>query len=350
MAAGSLCASANSSGNHNFNSVWCNNDRQFYTSKESDVQNPPIRIKTSIEAKNFSSEEGPRGEEVIIRAYGRTPCDKHDKVYECCNDLVSEKLELSSCKEIIRILHEEIQEVSSLYKLHVNKVNKDSSDNEINNPTVNVNWTYHSTHRGKFPRLSRRNPRQLPLQTSNQFAPPTNLNVDNVCPNMSVINKFTVPAVVQDQAISHKNNSARSRNNKVLIVGDSHARLCATKIKSEINSSFSVQGIVKPGAGAGAIVNTPNSEIENLTKNDVIILMGGANDIAKNDSKTAMRHIRNFINTNSHKNIVVVSVPHRCDLMQSSCVKSEIKSFNRKLLKHNKAHQHVSLLKVRSER
>jgi len=167
----------------------------------------------------------------------------------------------------------------------------------MNNQTVNENWTYHSTHRGKFPQLSRRNPRQLPLETSNQFAPQTNLSVDNVCPSRSVINKFTVPVVVQDQAISRKNNSARSHNNKVLIVGDSHARLCATRIKSEINSSFSVQGIVKPGAGTGAIVNIPNSKIENLTKNDVIILMGDANDIAKNDLKTAMRHIRNSINT-----------------------------------------------------
>jgi len=97
-------------------------------------------------------------------------------------------------------------------------------------------------------------------------------------------------------------------------------------------------------------VTTPNSEIENLTKNDVIILVGGANDIAINDSKTAMRHIRNFINTNSHTNIVAVSVPHRYGLMQSSCVNTEIKSFDRKLLKHTEAHQHVSLLKVSSER
>jgi len=45
-----------------------------------------------------------------------------------------------------------------------------------------------------------------------------------------------------------------------------------------------------------------------------------------------------------------VSVPHGYDLMQSLCVNSEIKSFNRKLLKHTKAHQHASLLKVSSER
>jgi hypothetical protein len=41
-----------------------------------------------------------------------------------------------------------------------------------------------------------------------------------------------------------------------------------------------------------------------------------------------------------------VSVPHRHDLIQSSCVNSEVKSFNRKLLKHTKAHQHVSILEI----
>jgi hypothetical protein len=36
--------------------------------------------------------------------------------------------------------------------------------------------------------------------------------------------------------------------------------------------------------------------------------------------------------------------------MQSSCVNNEIKSFNRKLLKHVKAHQHVSILEISDDR
>jgi hypothetical protein len=177
--------------------------------------------------------------------------------------------------------------------------------------------------------------------------------------NSATMNKnFTIPVIVQGQALTSKNNNVRTqiskpphrRDNKLLIVGDSHARLCATKVKSKIKGSFDDMGIVKPGAGAGVLVNTANSDVANLTKSDVIILCGGSNDIAKNDSKTAMRHIRNFINSNSHTNIVLVSVPHRYDLMQSSCVNNEIKSFSRKLLKHAKAHQHVSILEISDDR
>ena len=101
----------------------------------------------------------------------------------------------------------------------------------------------------------------------------------------------------------------------MLIIGDSHTRLCATNVKSEIKGNYDIQGLVKPGAGAGILVNTAKSDITNLTKNDVVIFCGGANDVAKNNSETALRHIRNFIKSNNHTNIFLVSVPHRHDLI-----------------------------------
>jgi predicted phosphodiesterase len=66
-----------------------------------------------------------------------------------------------------------------------------------------------------------------------------------------------------------------------LITGDSHTRLCATNVKSEIKDNYNVQGLVKPGAGAGILVNTANSDITHFTKNNVVILCRGANDVAK---------------------------------------------------------------------
>jgi hypothetical protein len=136
------------------------------------------------------------------------------------------------------------------------------------------------------------------------------------------------------------------RDHKVLIIGDSHTRLCATNVKSEIKDNYDAQGQVKPGA----LVNTANSDITNLTKNDVLISCGGANDVAKNNSKTALMHIRNVIKSNNHTSIIVVSVPHRYDLMQSSCVNNEIRSFNRKLMKNVRAYQHSSILEMLSDR
>ena len=116
-------------------------------------------------------------------------------------------------------------------------------------------------------------------------------------------------------------------------MGDSHTKHCATNVKSEIKDNYNVQGLVKPGAGAGILVNSANSEIESLTKKDVVFLCGGANDVSKNNSKTALRHIRNIIKTNNHTSIILVSAPRRYNLTKSSFVNNEIKSFNRKLMK-----------------
>ena len=91
---------------------------------------------------------------------------------------------------------------------------------------------------------------------------------------------------------------------------------------------------MKPDAGVVILVNSANSEIASLTKKkDAVVLCGGANDVSKNNSKTAQKHIRNYIKTNNHTNIILVSAPYRYDLMKSSCVNSEIKLFNRELMK-----------------
>ena len=97
----------------------------------------------------------------------------------------------------------------------------------------------------------------------------------------------------------------------MLIISDIHTRLCVTNFKFEIKDNFDVEGLVKLGVAAGILVNTANSDITDLTKNDIVILCGSADDVAKNNSKTAMRHIRNFIKPNNQTNIITVSVPYR---------------------------------------
>jgi hypothetical protein len=136
----------------------------------------------------------------------------------------------------------------------------------------------------------------------------------------------------------------------MLIIGDSHTRLWTQFVKSQIKENFYVQGLVKPGAGVDILVTTANSDIASLTKNDVLIVCGGANDVAKNNTKRALNHISNFVKSNNHINIIVSNSPHRFDLMQFSCVNNDIRSFNRKLMKCLKPFNHVSILEMCGER
>jgi hypothetical protein len=52
-----------------------------------------------------------------------------------------------------------------------------------------------------------------------------------------------------------------------------------------------------------------------LSKSNVLIFCGGANDVGKNSTKAL--HVMDFIKTNNHTNIILVTVPPRYDLMQS---------------------------------
>jgi hypothetical protein len=49
-------------------------------------------------------------------------------------ELSEVKLELSSCKEIIRILQEELRKTSKYYQPSGNKANEDSTNKESKNP------------------------------------------------------------------------------------------------------------------------------------------------------------------------------------------------------------------------
>ena len=83
----------------------------------------------------------------------------------------------------------------------------------------------------------------------------------------------TTPVPVQVQVLISKSNPVKRQSSKshrkyhrLLIIGDSHTRLCATNVKPEIRYNYDVQGLVKPGAGAGRQLNTTNSDITILTK------------------------------------------------------------------------------------
>jgi hypothetical protein len=57
------------------------------------------------------------------------------------------------------------------------------------------------------------------------------------------------------------------------------------------------------------LTNSAKGSISTLTKNDVLVIWGGANDVAKNNTKEGLRLISNFVRTNNHTNIVLLCLP-----------------------------------------
>ena len=78
----------------------------------------------------------------------------------------------------------------------------------------------------------------------------------------------------------NKKPADRSRN-KVLILGDSHARNCSQGVKHNLNRTAAVQGIIKPGANMETIVGTSIKSVEKFTKKDTIVVWGGTRDVGR---------------------------------------------------------------------
>jgi hypothetical protein len=113
-------------------------------------------------------------------------------------------------------------------------------------------------------------------------------------------------------------------------MGDSHARGYAAEISRDLGKNFKVNGRVMPGTRLENITNVADDEINKVGKSDVVIVIGGANDVNKNETNAELEHFRTFIHKRHKTNIMIVAAPHKHDLQEASCVNKEIVVFNKK--------------------
>jgi hypothetical protein len=146
------------------------------------------------------------------------------------------------------------------------------------------------------------------------------------------------------------NSSPQNKEHKIVIIGDSHARGSTSNVKHNLNDNYRCSGFVRPGANIDTLTSSAMEDIKHLTNNDIIDFWGGTNDVGKNISQDGLKHINNFMKVNSHTNIILMSVPHQHNLPEWLCINSEVKAFNRKLVKLMKPHKHVIVAKVDLDR
>jgi hypothetical protein len=63
-------------------------------------------------------------------------------------------------------------------------------------------------------------------------------------------------------------------------------------------------------------------------REDIVVLWGGSNDVAKINSVMDRKHILYQLINSTHTNVILLSVPHRHGLIKDSCVNREVKVFN----------------------
>jgi len=97
-----------------------------------------------------------------------------------------------------------------------------------------------------------------------------------------------------------QSGSQQDKGQKIVIVGDSHARDLARNVKYYLNENYRCSGFVKPGVNINTLMSTVNEEIKPLTYSDMmstvnedikpltysdtIVVLGGTEDVNKNNA------------------------------------------------------------------
>jgi hypothetical protein len=68
-------------------------------------------------------------------------------------------------------------------------------------------------------------------------------------------------------------------------------------------------------------------EINNLGKEDVVVVWNDANDINRNETHIGLTHIREYVHARTNINVLVMTAPHRFDLNELSCINKEIRKY-----------------------
>lgn len=138
----------------------------------------------------------------------------------------------------------------------------------------------------------------------------------------------------------HKQNRCSS---SVFLLGDSHGKGIAEAI-SDCNRAISAIGLTKPGAPLNEILKSVEEDPN--VEEDFVVIIGGANDVAKNKGAQAASCLEDNLKNLQHKNVIVVNIPTRYDLIDNSCVNVAIKETNISYEKVCKKFSNVSCIDI----
>ena len=110
--------------------------------------------------------------------------------------------------------------------------------------------------------------------SSNHYNPLCNVSEGDDTPVSTGKSRMVESKQVRKHKMDHKKSVVGKKQHKVIILGDSHARVCASEVSNLLNNYFEVLGFVNPGAGMKYTKDTSRVKVQQLTKKDVVVLWG----------------------------------------------------------------------------
>jgi len=127
-------------------------------------------------------------------------------------------------------------------------------------------------------------------------------------------------------------------------------RGCASDLGKYLGPHYRVSGTFMPGLRLQNITKLARNEIAGFSKEDTVIIWGGSNDVNRNESMKGLVNLNEFVDQRNNINIMIVNIPHRHDLLATSCINKEAENFNKKLQKIMKYKDNVRILNYKTTR
>jgi hypothetical protein len=146
---------------------------------------------------------------------------------------------------------------------------------------------------------------------------------------VSISNRFCALKEVVDETLLKKTTRCPEKNvekNKMLY-SDSYGRDLPTLLRGS-NDGVLVFGEVRPGAKVKDVVINCVRDCAVLGPKDHVVIMGGANDIARNETKTCINVVKRTLSALTCTNVIVLNIRIRHDLIRESVVNKEIRKAN----------------------
>ena len=255
--------------------------------------------------------------------------------------------ELNSVKKIIQLLQEDANLSNGCSTVSTNNTTEIRDMNPSLLENKSDEWLTVTTNKKRNLQVNKT------ANLDQHFQIPTCINRYAVLDNLE--NKSGLPQEHSKIINTISNNSrfghsVKPKKKKVIMIGDSHMRGHAKELSDYLGKDFEVSGTVMPGSRLDKITLLAKNEINALTKEDVVIIWGGSNDINKNETSVGLKHLNKFVSHRKNTNVLVLPAPHRHDLLPSSCINNEVQTFNRKLCKSMKTKENVHLLELNLHR
>jgi len=77
-----------------------------------------------------------------------------------------------------------------------------------------------------------------------------------------------------------------------------------------------------PGLRLHNVMKLSKNEIAGFSNIDAVIIWGGPNDINRNKTMNGLKYLNDFVNQRKNMNVMIVTAPHRHDLLITSCLKT----------------------------